>query len=132
MVPAASSAEVGLRRTGATDMTKRRWLLVLGAVTLVVCVVLGVLATLPARPGVVSKANFDRIEKGMTSQEVAQLLGGPGRPFDTCHKDIVIAIWSAHDGTVIWVQFHPSNGTVTGRRFVESQQTALAKLRRWL
>jgi hypothetical protein len=58
-------------------MTKRRWVVLVGLLAVGVCLTLAVLALLPPRPGV-TKANFDRIEDGMTRQEVERILGGPG------------------------------------------------------
>jgi hypothetical protein len=48
-------------------VTKKR-LLLLAAVPITIAVILGVLSILPSRPGV-TKANFDRIEEGMTRAE---------------------------------------------------------------
>ena len=53
---------------------KKRYLTVVGLLTAVVCVILTVLAMLPLRPGV-TKANFDRLEIGMTLPEVEAILG---------------------------------------------------------
>jgi hypothetical protein len=55
---------------------KKNYLLSAGLPALCVCITLGVLALLPPRPGI-TKANFDRIEVGMTVAEVDKLLGPP-------------------------------------------------------
>jgi hypothetical protein len=54
-------------------MTKKRLLLL--ALPLAMALTLGVLAMLQPRPGV-TKANFDRIQEGMSMAEVEQILGG--------------------------------------------------------
>jgi len=46
---------------------RRRLILATVAVAAIACIVLGTLAMLPPRHGV-TKANFDRIEEGMTLQ----------------------------------------------------------------
>jgi hypothetical protein len=53
---------------------KRRYLTVAGILAVCICLTLGVLAIMPPRPGV-TKANFDRIEEGMTLPEVEAILG---------------------------------------------------------
>ena len=57
----------------------KRSLLLIASLPLTIAVTLGVLAMLPAifppKPGV-TKANFDRIEKGMTMTEVEAIFGG--------------------------------------------------------
>jgi hypothetical protein len=58
-------------------VTKKRWMVLVGLLAVGVCVTLTVLALLPPRPGV-TQANFDRIEVGMTLEEVETILGGPG------------------------------------------------------
>jgi hypothetical protein len=59
-------------------MTKKRMAL-FAALPLIIAVIFGVLAMLPpdTRPGV-TKANFDRIEKGMTLAEVEEIFGREG------------------------------------------------------
>ena len=61
-------------------VTKKRLILIAALPLVIVAVTLGVLAMLPPGPGV-TKANFDRIEKGMTLAQVELLLGGTGLPF---------------------------------------------------
>ena len=53
---------------------RKRWLLAAGTMAGLVGVVLFVLAMLPPGPGV-TKANFDRVEKGMTRAQVVAILG---------------------------------------------------------
>ena len=53
---------------------KKRYFAVAGLLTACFCVILAVLTVLPLHPGV-TKANFDRIEIGMTLPEVEAILG---------------------------------------------------------
>src|ERR1035438_9324153 len=82
-------------------MTKKR-LLLIASLPLVIVVTLGVLAMLPPRPGV-TKANFDRIEKGMTRAEVEQIFGGKGE-MARLHA-IVDGNWGADDGSFAITEF---------------------------
>src|SRR5258708_411179 len=61
---------------------KRRYLFVVLGLTAVVCVVLGILAMLPTRPGV-SQANFDPSGEGVTRAEIGKLLGSFGSDEDS-------------------------------------------------
>jgi hypothetical protein len=113
-------------------MTKKR-LLLIASLPLFIIVTLGVLAMLPPddRPGV-TKANFDRIEKGMTLDEVEGIFGrvedmdvmpdwhGPGR----------LAIWCADDGVEARITFE--NDCVTEKSWFPSDETIPHKIRRWL
>ena len=70
------------------------------ATALCVGIALGVLAVLPSGPGV-TKANFDRIEEGMTRAEVDELFGG---------KVLLERLdqgwtWIADDGSEVWIGF---------------------------
>src|SRR5436190_14192317 len=56
-------------------MTKKR-LLLIATLPLAIGVTLGVLAMLPPGTGV-TKANFDRINEGMTREDVEAIFGGP-------------------------------------------------------
>ena len=55
---------------------RKRWLLATATMAGLVGVVLLVVAMLPPRPGV-TKANFDRVEVGMTKTDVEAILGEP-------------------------------------------------------
>jgi hypothetical protein len=102
-------------------MRKRR-LLLIASLPLAVAVIVGVLAMMPPRPGV-TKINFDRIEEGMTLQEVEQIFGKPGRyTWGGYH-------WQADDGAKVFVVFGNSAGPKTWQ---DSTESPLDKLRRWL
>jgi len=53
---------------------RKKCSLLIALLPLAIIVILGVLAMVPPRAGI-TKANFDRIEKGMTRAEVAEILG---------------------------------------------------------
>ena len=107
----------------------RRLLLIAGA--LAACAVtLGVLALLPARPGV-TKANFDRIQDGMRIEEVDQIFGGPGLNFDGfAHHKHTTLVWQADDGSIAFIEVE--GDAVVSKRWGQSNETIMAKLRRWL
>jgi hypothetical protein len=67
-------------------MTRKLRYLTSAAILLAcVCMVLGVLASIPPRPGV-TKTNYDRTATRMTKIEITDLLGPPGdlSPNGTC------------------------------------------------
>ncbi len=106
----------------ATLMPKRR-LLLLAALTLAV-IAAPVAWELRDHPGV-TKANFDRIQKGMTPAEVSQLLGGP--PGDVL---IHTCWWSNDDGSEVVIHF--SQHAVRNKTWNPSAETIADKFRRWL
>jgi len=59
-------------------MTKKRWLLVAACLASLIVVPTVVTALLPPGPGT-TKANFDRVEVGMTKAEVEAILGAPSK-----------------------------------------------------
>jgi hypothetical protein len=81
---------------------KRRYYAIAGLFPACFCVILALFAILPPRPGV-TKANFDRIEVGMTLPEVEAILGTDrgSRPIVT---DIMLPIgheieeWGGDEG----------------------------------
>jgi hypothetical protein len=90
-------------------MTKKRWIVLAGILAACVCLTLGVLALLPPRPGV-TEANVERIEDGMTREEVEALLGGPGE-FSYPRPSKALAPAKKYRDGVLWC--HPrSNATV--------------------
>jgi hypothetical protein len=102
-------------------MTKKRMAL-LAVLPLTIAVILGLLAMMPPRPGV-TKANFDRIRVGMTLAEVEAILGQSdlgewGR------------LWLASDGSYALIEFWDDG--VISKRWFDSNETILDKIRRWL
>jgi outer membrane protein assembly factor BamE (lipoprotein component of BamABCDE complex) len=55
-------------------MTQKRLALIAAVSLAIAAVMVGVLVMLPPGPGV-TKANFDRIEKGMTKAKVEEIFG---------------------------------------------------------
>ena len=104
-------------------MTKYR-LLLIASLPLLIAVALGVLATLPRSH--VTKANFDRIQEGMTKAEVEQIFGEKGK-WDAETDRLV---WQADDGTWACVWF--IDGCVTQTNWLNPNETLLEKIRRWL
>jgi hypothetical protein len=108
---------------------KRRSLLLVGIIVAFVAVSLVVLATMATGPGV-TKANFDRVEIGMTLSEVEQILGGPGVPFQGFVNQPSTLVWSHEDGAMAFVE--AKDQTVASKTWHPSRETLTDKLRRWL
>jgi outer membrane protein assembly factor BamE (lipoprotein component of BamABCDE complex) len=104
-------------------MTRKRYYLI-AAAALAACVgiLIGVLAMLPASPGV-TKANFDRVEEGMTREEVNAILGEPTYYANT-------RSWDHADGS--YCQVHFADEKVTSTMIIPADETLSEKLRRWL
>jgi hypothetical protein len=76
-------------------------------------------------PGV-TKANFDRIEKGMTLQEVEQILGSPGKyTWGGYH-------WEGDDGVTAFVEFDFDGASAGGKSWQDSRESPLDKIWCWL
>jgi hypothetical protein len=73
-------------------MTKKR-LILFAAVPLTFTLTLCVLAMIPPRPGV-TKANFDRIQEGMTLAEVQELFGRPPDFSGEIGQDDFVHMWN--------------------------------------
>ena len=114
-------------------MTKKRWIVLAGMLAACVCVTLAVLALLPPRPGV-TPANIERIEDGMTQEEVEKILGGPGVNLLASTSFVPrgrVVVWDhPHDGTYVRVGFDRDN-RVIGKDW-GPPETLLRKLRRLL
>jgi hypothetical protein len=76
-------------------------------------------------PGV-TKANFDRIEEGMTLQEVEQIFGRPGKYTWGGYS------WQADDGARAFVVFAFNGDSAGHKNWENSTESPLDKLRRWL
>jgi hypothetical protein len=110
-------------------MSRRRRILLSAAVLIAsACLALGVLAMLPPRPSVM-KANFDRIEVGMTGAEVHAVLGDPHQLFGP-EGPATWGHWRHSDGSSITINF--SGTKVVRKQFHSSTETIPDKLRRWL
>jgi hypothetical protein len=111
-------------------MTKKR-LALIAVLPLAIAVTFGVLAMLPPRPRV-TKANFDRVEKGMTVAEVEGIFGQSGELLiiegDPREEG---KIWWADDGS--WARVGIDEGRVTEKKhWNDSGEKFLDKIRRWL
>ena len=110
-------------------MRKRR-LRLIASLPLAVAVIFGVLAMLPVRSSV-TKENFDRIKQGMTSGEVAAILGKDCIPLPCAF----ITSWVNEDGDQIDIIF-TDDGKVgnadDSKKWMPSDKTIAAKIRRWL
>ena len=93
-------------------MTKKRWMVLAGMLVACVCLTLAVLALLPPRPAVTPE-NIERIEHGMTLEEVEKALGGRGEdllPRMTTVLHVRVVAWShAHDKTWVHVSLDPDD-----------------------
>jgi hypothetical protein len=110
-------------------MTRKRCLIVAGLLVALICAGSTVTLLIPSMPSNqpgVTKANFDRIEEGMTLQEVEQIFGRPGTYTWSCY-------WWQADGARVFVEFD-YNGASAGRKtwWEDSTEPILDKLRRWL
>ena len=116
-------------------VTKKRLFLLAILPLVAFAVTVGVLVLLPpnTRPGV-TKRNFDRIEKGMTKAEVEEIFGkkadGVGLTLDREQKEKTHRIWEASDGS--GADIHFVDDCVVETDWYDSDETLLAKLRRWL
>jgi hypothetical protein len=110
---------------------KRRYLIVAASLAAFVCLVLGVLALLPARSGA-TKANFSRIEKGMPRAEVARIFGGPGKiPAPIPDVGTCWDCWRAENG-IIAIEFLDGHAVGAEWHGHGSAETAPETIRRWL
>ena len=121
-------------------VTKKRFLLI-ASLPLTIAVTLGVLAILPPSPGV-TKANFDRIEKGMTIAEVEQIFGEKGtasssHPFlpglclrgELTDDGLRAGVWVSGESHAL-ILF--SDKCVVHMRWLDFNPTLLETIRRWL
>jgi hypothetical protein len=115
--------------TGLDTMNRSRLFLV-ASLPLAVAVIVGVLSMLPPRSGV-TKANFDRIENGMTLEEVETILGGPAHwqgKIERWH----FYKWRCDDGATANVTMYVTREVVCAGRWIDSTETIREKIRRWL
>ena len=112
-------------------MTKKR-LFLLASLPLTIAVIFGVLAMLPPSPGV-TKANFDRIQEGMTKAEVEDIFGRTTWKTEPhWRRSHTNEIWSSDDGEyAVVIVFNERGTAVIGESF-DSNEPFLDKIRRWL
>jgi hypothetical protein len=120
-------------------MNRRRLFVIAGMLMTCVVLTLGALAMLPPRPGV-TKANFNRIKKGMTKPEVSAILGKSGFPAFGVGGGggyRITETWSANDGAQAsvgfeWVMGRDEVAKVCSMTWRESTETPLQRVCRWL
>src|SRR5262249_43999136 len=86
---------------------------------------------LPPRPGV-TWANFERIEDGMTQEEVEKILGGPGVDWLSPGRGVRVTyfIWDhPYDRTQVFVGFRDNH--VIQKEWGGPPDTFMQKLKRW-
>lgn len=117
---------------------KRRYLTVAVGLFAVAGIALGVLAMLPARSGV-TKANFDRIEIGMTADDAERIFGCPATP------ELGWCVWSGRrfdepSGGQGWIAKDRSavamisyqEGRIVEKAWSSLDESILKEIRRWL
>jgi hypothetical protein len=120
-------------------MTKKRRLLIsVGILAACVCGTLVVFALLP-EPGV-TKANFERIQIGMTEADAEAIFGRPsGRTLVIKEDESVATIcfdpgkgcaWLGPDGDVM--AFFDADGRISKANWIDHERTLLEKIRDWL
>jgi hypothetical protein len=100
----------------------------IASLPLAVLVIIGVLAMLPARPGV-TKGNFDRIENGMTLAEVDKIFGKPGSfGNDLPTRTSALSSWRSENDELACIFF--DHGIVYDKEW--HGETIIDRIRRWL
>jgi hypothetical protein len=107
---------------------RRRCVICAGITATTFLVALVVLAALPPLPGV-TKANFDRIQEGMTLVQVEAILGEPAKDF-MGEGDFTGHLWAHENGSRVWIVFR--GGLVLETEWIEGTETTTQKIRRWL
>jgi hypothetical protein len=120
----------------ARSMTrKRRYLICVAALAACVGIVIGVLAMLPPQPRL-TKANLDRIKKGMTLKEAEAILGEPSsvKEFvDPPAPAFQLADWTSNNGrTIVQIVFDDKGAGMVTTGGGPDEETFLEMLRRWL
>jgi hypothetical protein len=107
----------------------KRWWFWAGLGFLLVAIAAGYLV-IPVGEGRISQATCDRIQLGMTSEQVRQLLGEPRGDFLENFGDIgVWVIWSDEDENQIAARFHRPSDKVLDKKFYPSSLNSLEKLK---
>ena len=105
-------------------------MIVSGLLATAACVTLFVVAIMPARAGV-TKANFGRINLGMTRAEVATILGTPVYGYQECELAPWVDYWNHDDGKDACVVEYFEGGVVD-QHWLRDRETMVEKIRRWL
>lgn len=111
-------------------MRKKWWLAAVAMAALCAGLTAGIPALFPPRPGV-TKANFDRIEKGMQLEQVEAIFGGPGEDRLLPLADGSVTLrWKA--GAYTFAEMRSLDGKVVAMGWYGREETFTDKLRRWL
>lgn len=110
-------------------MKKKCWLAAIASLAAGIAASVAIVELQPPEARV-TKANFERIENGMTELEVQAILGAPSVRLASEFGPLVECYWIAPeraDGRVIFL-----NGRAVSTEWIESPETFTDKLRRWL
>ena len=110
---------------------KKRHLLVAVGLVAFLCLVLGILAMLPPRSGI-TKANLDRIQKGMPLEEVERIIGRPGQK-EQLFDGAIVFWFTESDGAFIGVPADERGQIVAGDCIAAFRdESFLEKVMGWL
>jgi hypothetical protein len=116
---------------------KKKYLLLLATIAVIAACVFVVVVVLPTRSGV-TQANFDRIKRGMSPAQVAEIFGQPPSERNDLGDPFFINIYRHADGSFAWVLFKKARGVpwsedrVCDSDWRDSNETFWDKLRRWV
>jgi hypothetical protein len=111
-------------------MAKKRHLASAGILAACVALMLAALATLSSRDGV-TKANYDRIKKGMTLGEVQELFGKEGFVFYGFPNNPELAYcWENKDHSVAILFFDDNRKVVDKAKWADSTESIGDRIRR--
>ena len=117
---------------------KKRLLAITAILTAVVGAIVLTLALLSPRPAV-TKANFDRLENGMSVKVVESIFGGPCSewiiPIEATQEVVMISepryqAWQGARGFAS-IQFN-ENGRIVRKTWIDFEFSLYQKLQRWL
>jgi hypothetical protein len=112
---------------------RKRLILATVALSVAVYIVLTVLALQPPRHGL-TKANFDRVEDGMSLLDVETIFGGMPRYGNQSPQGQLYFtwVWQGDDGAGAIITVFGNKGVTHKQWIPPSEETFLDKIRRWL
>jgi hypothetical protein len=121
-------------RTGAKLLSRKHWI--------VLCLVAGLAVAgivwfvFVPRPGI-TIANFERVQRGMTEDEVDAILGLPGKQSNDEYnqspgKTDRLIVWDSKDVTVFVFFDKYEERVVDTQSYSNHHDTAIARVRAWL
>jgi hypothetical protein len=114
-------------------MSKRKRYIVAAFVASILVAIVAwiVVENLPPTPGI-TQTNFDRIEKGITKEEVEAILGEPAfSRVKTRTPGNVVHMWKSPSGSLATVAFS-EDGKVIRKSWPADDESIFRKFRRWL